>query len=47
MGIVKAEQQPNIGSCEAGLLKGSLRKAWAVCRETDKHGSYGAGVQKW
>jgi len=47
MGIVKAEQRPHVGSCEAGLLKGSFWKAWAVFRETDKHGSYGAGVQQW
>lgn len=47
MSIVEAAQLPNVGSCEAGLLKGSFRKAWAVCQETDKQGSYGAGVQQW
>jgi len=45
--IVKSAQLPNVGSCEGGLLKRSFRKAWAVCRETDKQGSYGAGVQQW
>ena len=47
MSIVKALQLPNAGSCEAGLLKGSFWTAWALCRETDKQGSYGAGVQHW